>query len=137
MVKTFTALLVVYLAKIPIPGAVIGMLLPLVSLSLLPRLAPALESDALALLKLLPLLFVPAGTGVVVYLDRVAAELVPIAVSDLVSTALTILVTAWVGRALTQLLPAATLSTAPVTDAISVDECPVSHENDKSKADGP
>jgi holin-like protein len=52
------------------------------------------------LLEHLSLLFVPAGVGVVLYLDLVAAEWQAIVASLVVSTLATILVTAFVMRKL-------------------------------------
>jgi holin-like protein len=113
MIKTFTVLLayqclgelIAYAGNLPIPGAVVGMILLLASLSLRPGLLSAIESDSLALLRFLPLLFVPAGVGIMVFAGRVAHDLLPIAVSVVVSTALTIVVTALVGQGLCALWP--------------------------------
>ena len=123
MIKTFTVLLayqclgelIAYAGNLPIPGAVIGMILLLASLSLRPGLASAIESDALALLRFLPLLFVPAGVGIMAFAGRVAHDLLPIAVSVVVCTALTIVVTALVGQGLCALWPARAASLAAPT----------------------
>ena len=123
MIKTFTVLLayqclgelIAYAGNLPIPGAVIGMILLLASLSLRPGLSSAIESDALALLRFLPLLFVPAGVGIMVFAGRVAHDLLPIAVSVVVCTALTIVVTALVGQGLCALWPARAAPLAPPT----------------------
>lgn len=141
MVKTFAVLLgyqclgelVAYVANIPIPGAVIGMLLLLASLARVPRIATTIESDSLAFLKVLPLLFVPAGVGVMVFSDRIAQELLPIVVSVLVSTALTIVVTALVGRSLADLLSIAKPTVSALTSAqVPVDRA-LSSQSDDSK----
>ncbi len=57
---------------------------------------PSLRSTAQGLLSNLSLLFVPAGVGVVTQLGVLGANLLPIAVSLLVSTVLGLLVTGWV-----------------------------------------
>jgi holin-like protein len=58
------------------------------------RLAPV----SLQLLKHLSLLFVPAGVGVMVHAQRVAAEWLPIALALIASTVVSIVVTAAVVR---------------------------------------
>jgi holin-like protein len=123
MIKTFTVLLayqclgelIAYAGNLPIPGAVIGMILLLASLSLRPGLSSAIESDSLALLRFLPLLFVPAGVGIMVFAGRVAHDLLPIAVSVVVCTALTIIVTALVGQGLCALWSPRAAPLAPLT----------------------
>jgi len=59
-----------------------------------------LSNTANGLLRHLSLLFVPAGVGVMAHLDRLANEWLPITVSLVLSTLLTIAVTAIVMRAL-------------------------------------
>jgi holin-like protein len=59
-----------------------------------------LRDTSSSLLRHLSLLFVPAGVGVMAHLDRLADEWLPIAVSLLFSTLMTIAVTAIVMRAL-------------------------------------
>ena len=54
------------------------------------------------LLQHLSLLFVPAGTGIVLYGDRIAAEWLPLLVALFLSTFLAIAVTALVLKALTR-----------------------------------
>ena len=56
----------------------------------------ALRDTANGLLTHLSLLFVPAGVGVMIHVDRIRGEAVPIVVSLVLSTALTIAVTALV-----------------------------------------
>ncbi len=89
---------------IPVPGPVIGMALLFAALRLRERLrpdAPAVETIPLGavaafLLANLSLLFVPAGTGIVAQLDTLAAHGVGLLVALVVSTALTLAVTALV-----------------------------------------
>jgi holin-like protein len=85
---------------LPIPGPVIGMLLLFLTLLARGRIADELRNTANGLLSHLSLLFVPAGTGVMVHLGRVADAWVPIAAALVGSTVLTIAVTALVMRAL-------------------------------------
>lgn len=83
---------------LPVPGPVIGMLL--LFLALLARGGPTTElrSTSQGLLQHLSLLFVPAGTGVMVHLHRIADEWLALAVALLFSTLVTLAVTALVMR---------------------------------------
>ncbi|NPT59862.1 CidA/LrgA family protein [Paraburkholderia elongata] len=146
MIKTFTVLLayqclgelIAYAANLPIPGAVIGMVLLLASLSLSPGFSSAIESDALALLKFLPLLFVPPGVGIMVFAGRVAHDLLPIAVSVVVCTALTIAVTALVGQGLCALWrPSAAPLKTPFASPLHADEKTAPAAVDIAKVDTP
>jgi holin-like protein len=85
---------------LPIPGPVVGMALLFVSLILRGSVTDDLGSTASGLLRHLSLLFVPAGVGVMAHLNRLADEWLPITVSLVLSTLLTIAVTAIVMRAL-------------------------------------
>ncbi len=79
---------------LPIPGPVIGMLL-LVSVLLVRGAIPhALQSTATGLLTHLPLLFVPAGVGVMVHLATLQRALLPLLATLLLSTLMTTVVTA-------------------------------------------
>ncbi len=86
--------------KLPVPGPVIGMLLLFLTLLARGSVGEELRNTANGLLSHLSLLFVPAGTGVMVHLARVADEWVPIVAALIGSTVLTIGVTALVMRAL-------------------------------------
>jgi holin-like protein len=85
---------------LPIPGPVIGMALLFVSLIIRGSVSEDLGSTANGLLRHLSLLFVPAGVGVMAHLNRLASEWLPITVSLVLSTLLTIAVTAIVMRGL-------------------------------------
>lgn len=85
----------VYWLNLPVPGPVIGM--ALLFLTLLWRGLPSpLQDTSNTLLQHFSLLFVPAGVGVMVHFHRLASEWLPITAALLVSTVLTLLVTAWV-----------------------------------------
>ncbi len=74
--------LVVRLSGLEVPGPVVGMLVFLVVLRLRRPKAEGPETLTAApalLLRHLQLLFVPAGVGVVVYLDRIADDALPLA----------------------------------------------------------
>ncbi|OPZ06670.1 MAG: hypothetical protein BWZ09_00237 [Alphaproteobacteria bacterium ADurb.BinA305] len=113
MIAALTLLLVFQLVgeviaralALPIPGPVIGMALLLGALAARPALLDALRPTATALLQHLSLLFVPAGTGIVIYGDRIAAEWLPLVVALFLSTFLALAVTALVLQALTHKRP--------------------------------
>ncbi|TAH40193.1 MAG: CidA/LrgA family protein [Betaproteobacteria bacterium] len=88
--------------SLPVPGPVIGMALLFLALMIRGGPGEDLRQTAGTLLQHLSLLFVPAGTGIVLYGDRLAAEWLPLVVALVASTALAIVVTAIVLRALTR-----------------------------------
>ncbi len=79
---------------LPLPGPVVGMALLFCLLVVKGRVPVALGEVSDALLGSLSLLFVPAGVGVMLHFDILGAELMPLSVALLVSTLLTIAVTA-------------------------------------------
>ncbi len=87
---------------LPAPGPVIGMGLLFAALALRGGPSDEVRSTAQNLLQHLSLLFVPAGVGVMLHAQRMADEWLPIVVSLVGSTAITIAVTALVLRALTR-----------------------------------
>ncbi|MDN4053979.1 CidA/LrgA family protein [Massilia sp. YIM B02763] len=89
----------VFLFRFPIPGPVAGMLLLLAALVAWPRLHDAVEQGANELLRHLSLLFVPAGVGIVVAASSVGGHWVAVAAGLVVSTLLTLAVTALVLKA--------------------------------------
>ena len=86
---------------LPVPGPVLGMALLVVALALWSKTdrpdplehGRPLERAADGLLASLSILFVPAGVGVVQYLDLIEAEGLPIVASIVVSTAVAMLAT--------------------------------------------
>ncbi|WP_306604338.1 CidA/LrgA family protein [Azonexus sp.] len=81
---------------LPVPGPVIGMILLFLILVLRQGPGEELRSTSQNLLQHLSLLFVPAGTGIVLHLTRVGDEWLALLLSLLISTVLTLIVTAWV-----------------------------------------
>ena len=79
---------------LPFPGSVIGLVLLYINLMILGRLPAALGTLADNVLGFLGMLFVPAGVGVLAYLDLFRTEAVPIAAAVLGGTAVTVVVTA-------------------------------------------
>ena len=86
----------------PVPGPVVGMALLLIALVLRPSLLGALKPTAQTLLQHLSLLFVPAGVGVMLHLQRLGDEALAIGValvlSTLVGLASAALTMAWLMR---------------------------------------
>jgi holin-like protein len=88
---------------LPLPGPVIGMGLLFIGLVIKGGVPEGLQRTAQGLLDHLSLLFVPAGVGVLVHLSVISKEWLPISVSLVLSTVLTIAVTAslmaWLSKA--------------------------------------
>ncbi|WP_431023304.1 CidA/LrgA family protein [Halomonas sp. H5] len=87
---------------LPIPGPVIGMALLLLGLLVLGRVPEGLRRTGEGLLRHLTLLFVPAGVGMMVHFELIRADLWPLLVTLVLSTAITLAVTArvmaWLSR---------------------------------------
>ncbi len=106
MIAALTQLLLFQLAgeliarglNLPIPGPVLGMFLLFLALAWRGGAGGELEVTSQGLLKHLSLLFVPAGTGIIVHAHRVADEWLPLLLSLFISTAATLAVTALVMR---------------------------------------
>jgi putative effector of murein hydrolase LrgA (UPF0299 family) len=94
--------LVVAATGLPVPGPVCGMALLFAGLLVKGGLPAELARVADALLGNLSLLFVPAGVGVMLHAKLIAREWLPISAALVLSTGLTIAVTAglmlWLGR---------------------------------------
>lgn len=86
----------------PVPGPVLGMLLLFAILLVKGDIPEPLTKTAQGLLGSMSLLFVPAGTGVVVHFQLLGQALLPLGLSLVVSTLATIVVTAllmrWLSR---------------------------------------
>ncbi len=80
--------------KLPIPGPVLGMALLFISLVLYKRIPEALDITSNALLSHLSLLFIPAGVGLMLYFDAIAKEWLPIIVTLIFSTLISMAVIA-------------------------------------------
>ena len=91
--------LLVLLLGLPVPGPVIGMLLLFLALLVRGGAPRPLRETAQGLLGHLSLLFIPAGVGVMVHAGRIAEEWLPILAALVLSTAVTIAVTALAMRA--------------------------------------
>ena len=86
--------------RLPVPGPVVGMALLFASLLVRGTVSADLREFSNGLLRHLSLLFVPAGVGVMAHLARLRNEWLPISISLVLSTLLTIAVTAIVMRSL-------------------------------------
>ncbi len=87
-------------ADVPVPGNVAGMVVLLVLLLTGHFKVEWIEEAAELLLSHLALFFVPAGVGVMVYFDLIAAQWLPICVAMVVSTFVVMAVTGWVEQKL-------------------------------------
>jgi holin-like protein len=87
-----------------VPGPVLGMALLAAGLALLPGLRRVVEPVATALLRNLSLLFVPAAVGVLQVLPELASQGVAIAAAILISTVVSLAVTALAFRAVVKLM---------------------------------
>lgn len=76
---------------LPIPGAVVGMFLLLLCLISIDSLAEYVRPIALVLISYLAVLFVPAGVGIVLHVERIKTEWLAITASLVISTALAII----------------------------------------------
>ncbi|MDE4099754.1 MULTISPECIES: CidA/LrgA family protein [Rhodobacterales] len=86
---------------LPIPGPVLGMVFLFIILMLLGRVPAQLDQTANGLLRSMSLLFVPAGTGVILHFQLLGQALLPLGLALVVSTLATIAVTGllmqWLG----------------------------------------
>ena len=106
MLFAFAALLVYQLVgealvrwwHLPFPGALMGMLLLLISLLIYGRLPQALANTSQALLQNMMLLFIPTIAGVMLHGQRLSQEWLPFVVAGIAGAALTFLATAWTFR---------------------------------------
>jgi holin-like protein len=76
----------VLMTGVPMPGPVLGLALLLLTLVLRPSVLGAIKPTAQTLLQHLSLLFVPAGVGVMLHLQRLGDEALAIGVALVLST---------------------------------------------------
>ncbi|MCJ8140649.1 CidA/LrgA family protein [Falsirhodobacter halotolerans] len=88
---------------LPLPGPVAGLVLMLGLLVAVPRAVDLVRPTIAGLLSCLSLLFVPAGVGIVAYLDEVQRQGLALAVTLIGSTVIAMAVTALVFRAVARL----------------------------------
>ena len=85
--------LITRLTGIPVPGPVLGMTLLLITLVYLNKVPQGLRSAAEGLLRYLPLLFVPAGVGLINHGLLLKQDIWLISITLAVSTLITLVVT--------------------------------------------
>ncbi|HEY9040012.1 MAG TPA: CidA/LrgA family protein [Roseovarius sp.] len=90
--------LVVVALGISIPGPVVGMLLLFILLLVRGGIPKGLGQTADGLLNAMALLFVPAGAGVMMHFQLMGAAFLPLSTALVVSTVMTIVVTALMMR---------------------------------------
>ncbi len=109
---------VVFALRLAFPGPVLGMVALLVFLLAKPAALDAIKPTALDMLRHLSLLFVPAGVGIMLHGERLKAEGWKLALAVLVSTLLTLAVTALVTQwAIRRLSPASEAEVKVKVDA--------------------
>ena len=86
--------LIVTLLDVPIPGAVVGMVVLLVGLMVIGKVPEGLRVSSEGLLKVLPLLLVPAGVGLMTHFGVLSEYWAQLLISLFVSTLVTMLVVA-------------------------------------------
>ncbi|MBQ0784956.1 MAG: CidA/LrgA family protein [Amphritea sp.] len=94
LIFQFAGELIVIAVGMPVPGPVVGMVLLLIGLILKGEVPECLRIPSEALLKHLALLFVPAGVGLMTHFGLLRQDWLAILLALIVSTALTIVVTA-------------------------------------------
>ncbi len=87
---------------LPIPGPVIGMIMLLLILIVKKGVPDDLGITADGLIKYIGLLFVPAGAGASLYLGLIAEQWLMIIVASFTSTVLTLVLCAWIFKALSK-----------------------------------
>ena len=87
--------LMVWLTGITIPSSILGMLLLAALLEMRLIKLEWVKGMADFLISNMGFFFVPPGVALMLYLDLIKAELVPIVVATVVSTVLVLIVTGW------------------------------------------
>ena len=87
--------LIVHFTSLSLPSSIIGMLLLTLLLSLGWIKLAWVKGLADFLVGTLPFYFIPAGVGVMLYFDLIAASFWPIVVASAASTVLVLVVTGW------------------------------------------
>lgn len=96
--------LIVLLLHWPIPGPVIGMFLLFLTLLLRDQWAQPWIAPSQQFLNHLSLFFVPAGVGVMLHLGRIGDEWLAIVVALVLSTLVSLVVTAWLMQIFSRLI---------------------------------
>lgn len=86
----FAGNLISTFSGLPVPGTIFGILLVLIYLAIYKKVPQSLKSVSDGLLKYLALFYVPAGVGLISYLDLLAQDWGKILIALLISSVLTI-----------------------------------------------
>jgi len=92
--------LLVTVLAVPIPGSVVGMVLLLVGLMIYGKVPDGLRLTGEGLLKVLPLLLVPAGVGLMTHFGLLSENWAPLLISLFISTLITMFVVALILKCL-------------------------------------
>lgn len=84
--------------RIPVPGALLGMVLLWLGLLCLPRVPEGLQTVSGFLLRNMSLWLIPSVVAVLAYLDLLRLYWLPLLLAAVLGTAATLAVTAWVFR---------------------------------------
>lgn len=87
--------LIVWLTDIPIPSSIVGMLLLTALLKMKVIRLEWVKGMADFLISNMGFFFVPPGVALMLYLDIIRAELMPIVLATVVSTMLVLIITGW------------------------------------------
>ena len=98
-----TGEVLVRLAKVPVPGPVVGIVLLVCYLSWRGKVPDPVQRTSRGLLTHLSLLFIPAGTGVIVHIQKLKTEWLPILAALVGGTVLTLVVTVLVFTAVSRM----------------------------------
>ena len=91
LLGAFIGNLISNFSGLPVPGTVFGILLVLIYLTIIKKVPHSLKQVSDGLLKYLALFYVPAGVGLVSYLELLAADWGKILIALLVSSIITII----------------------------------------------
>ncbi len=88
--------LIVWLTGVKLPSSIIGMLMLTLALQLKWVKLRHVENVSNFLVRNLGFFFIPPGVALMLHLDLIKAQLVPIVVASAVSTVVVIIVTGWI-----------------------------------------
>lgn len=88
--------LIVWLTGVKLPSSIIGMLMLTLALQLKWVKLRYVENVSNFLVRNLGFFFIPPGVALMLHLDLIKAQLVPIVVASAVSTVVVIIVTGWI-----------------------------------------
>lgn len=94
--------LLVTVLAVPIPGSVVGMVILLVGLMVYGKVPEGLRLTGEGLLKVLPLLLVPAGVGLMTHFSLLSESWAALLIALFVSTLVTMFIVALILKCLSQ-----------------------------------